>query len=901
MQHEHERRPRRPCRQRLEPAGRNVELDRLDHGRSLRENNRRVGKRVDPAESTELAKPVREWVTPPTKRDRANEGDDGELTPLARPSMGDDDELDRAVAKAKAEAALFGESEAVKIGRYHLIERVGAGGMGVVWKAFDPDLNRGIALKLASAGDLEARRRARDEGRALAKLSHPNVVPIYDVIEHESGVFLVMELVKGQTLRQLAAEATPLQLVRAYRQAGAGLAAAHEVGLVHRDFKPDNAIMGADERVRVLDFGLAHEVSIEQREIAGTPRYMAPEQRAGDALTPAADQYAFCVALREGLASKGQVPRWLQPILARGASEKPADRFPSMQALLGELALDPATRWRRRGVIALGVAAVGVGVGAFTIGRAQQEESPCEGGPGLVAPSWGADRRAAITKHLGSLTTPYAVEAAPRITQSLDTYTTDWVRIYKSSCQAHRRGEISAALLDRRSGCLSRRRAALGAITTLAAAVPGEELPDLVVAVADLPDVAACDDDDALMADVEPPPPAKAAQASTIADEIAQIDVERDAGKLEDAARRAEEVVSRADALGYRPLRARARLARGRIKLTGLTDDRGEKDFREATHDALAVGDAPMSVEAYARLAYAVGTQNDPSGATNATDGLTLIESLAESAADRARFGVALLHHNLGSVLLARGNREEARKEMARSREVAMGVKGSGEIELTIAFRGSMLTSDDEADRQRFGNELIAARTRLLGARHPLTLDARIVTAAMVVDPERSRAQLLEPCEEMARFHPDMGGFIAECGLELSWLAYAAGDKPAATAAADLVASVAERGADVPLLRLAAAYRQLATGDAAGAAAAFAAVLGADEAESTWWMWKYMAADAALGTAFTQIAMNKKSEALASLDRASVLYDQATGMPRPILDRRRRVIAQLRQGLAVKM
>src|SRR5512147_1318791 len=110
------------------------------------------------------------------------------------------DPLERAVAKARSEAALFGEAAPVTVGRYRLIERAGAGGMGVVWSAWDPELGRGVALKLASSGDEAARTRARDEGRALARLSHPNVVPIFDVLEHADGVFLVMELVKGETL-----------------------------------------------------------------------------------------------------------------------------------------------------------------------------------------------------------------------------------------------------------------------------------------------------------------------------------------------------------------------------------------------------------------------------------------------------------------------------------------------------------------------------------------------------------------------------------------------------------------------------------------------------------------------------------------------------------------------------
>ncbi|MBA3540078.1 MAG: serine/threonine protein kinase, partial [Deltaproteobacteria bacterium] len=187
------------------------------------------------------------------------------------------DPIALAVARSRTEAALFGNAPAVKVGRYTLIEQAGAGAMGVVWSAWDPELGRGVALKLASSGAASVRARARDEGRALARLSHPNVVPIYDVLETPQGVFLVMELVAGKNLRALAAAGTPaLELVRAYRQAGEGLAAAHRASLIHRDFKPDNAIRGAYGRVRVLDFGLAHAVigegASETAEIAGTPR-----------------------------------------------------------------------------------------------------------------------------------------------------------------------------------------------------------------------------------------------------------------------------------------------------------------------------------------------------------------------------------------------------------------------------------------------------------------------------------------------------------------------------------------------------------------------------------------------------------------------------------------------------
>jgi len=220
--------------------------------------------------------------------------------------------------------------------------------MGVVYEAYDPDLARRVALKLVNvaAWDHEA---ALDEAKALAKLSHPNVVPIYDVGLDRDHVYLVMELVRGKTLRQWPGDHTLCELLVVYQQAGVALAAAHDACLVHRDFKPDNAIVGTDGRVRVVDFGLACEADEparaagERRRVAGTPHFMAPEIEAGGAITPAADQYSFCVALADALALvKEPPPRRITAALERGRAADPGERFASMGDLLRELAWDPA-------------------------------------------------------------------------------------------------------------------------------------------------------------------------------------------------------------------------------------------------------------------------------------------------------------------------------------------------------------------------------------------------------------------------------------------------------------------------------------------------------------------------------------------------------------------------------
>src|SRR5262245_5620971 len=161
------------------------------------------------------------------------------------------------LAQSRIAAALFGTT-APGFGRFRVLERLGGGGMGVVYAAYDPQLDRGVALKTVHVPK-QSQELAVREAKALAKLSHPNVVSVFDVGVEQGHVYIVMELVRGATLREWIKERAVSDVIDAYRQAAQGLAAAHDGGLVHRDFKPDNAIVGGDGRVRVVDFGLAIE------------------------------------------------------------------------------------------------------------------------------------------------------------------------------------------------------------------------------------------------------------------------------------------------------------------------------------------------------------------------------------------------------------------------------------------------------------------------------------------------------------------------------------------------------------------------------------------------------------------------------------------------------------------
>jgi Tol biopolymer transport system component/predicted Ser/Thr protein kinase len=298
------------------------------------------------------------------------------------------------------------------LGRYRIERVIGAGGMGVVYRAFDPKLGRAIALKVVRTVDgsaSDAHTRLIREARAMAKISHPNVIAVHDTGDVDDEVFIAMELVVGSNLADWE-KARPhpwRDLVGVYLQAARGLAAAHSVGLVHRDFKPHNVLVGDDERVRVLDFGIARSLDetdaprtsraaisrasqmaiTETGAILGSPLYMSPEQHAGERADARSDQFSFCVALYHALygvlpfpgttyfelrhavtTSEAAPPPRSSPIpptighaLLRGLSRERGARFSSMDeliTLLADAARPRSHRWLLGASTALVVALV---------------------------------------------------------------------------------------------------------------------------------------------------------------------------------------------------------------------------------------------------------------------------------------------------------------------------------------------------------------------------------------------------------------------------------------------------------------------------------------------------------------------------------------------------------------
>ncbi|MGD0526744.1 MAG: protein kinase [Polyangiaceae bacterium] len=271
--------------------------------------------------------------------------------------------------------------EGTAVGRYVLRALVGVGGMGQVFEAYDPELARKVAIKVLNASGTDEQmgllaERMRHEGQAMAKLSHPNVVAVHDVGTVDGRVFVAMEYVEGATLRAwLRTERSWEEALDVLSHAGRGLAAAHAAGLVHRDFKPDNVLVGDDGRVRVTDFGLAHAPDAQRTgAIAGTPPYMAPEALAGGPIDARSDVFGFCVTLHEALygvrpfggrtvdelrdaiagaklreVPAGGVPEAIRRAVLKGLRADPAERYAKLEDLLDVLrrpSAVPAARGR---------------------------------------------------------------------------------------------------------------------------------------------------------------------------------------------------------------------------------------------------------------------------------------------------------------------------------------------------------------------------------------------------------------------------------------------------------------------------------------------------------------------------------------------------------------------------
>jgi tetratricopeptide (TPR) repeat protein len=539
------------------------------------------------------------------------------------------------------------------VGRYVVLERIGAGGMGVVYRARDPELDRVVALKVVrpGAGGAEATARLVREAQAMAQLTHPNVVPVFDVGTWGSQVFVAMEFVVGDTLRGwLSTPRDWSDVLVTMRAAGQGLAAAHGAGLLHRDFKPDNVMVGDDGRVRVMDFGLARAEEAEPSDtmpraeskqsgeslqtplthdgsVMGTPAYMAPEQHLGGVLDARADQFAFCVATFQALygrrpfvgtyhelvdkKQRGEidtpptsagVPRWIHRALVRGLRPRASDRWSDMPVLL--LALDPARRRRRTvGGLAVGTLVVAAAiVAADSAGSYATARADCATVGSELDAVWNEKRRKQTREAFAAREAAFALPTFDRTAIWLDGYAKRWTELRTTSCQREGDGTADAALEDRRRLCLRHARDQLEVFVERLAEPSDKLVESAVVQATALPSLVRCEDDEVLRSAVEPPPDAVAAEVERVREEVARIDGEPPVTDAD--LEHAQALAQRARDTAYDPVVAEALVAVGSLQREKGDYEASAETYAEAFHLAFAAGHDPTALTAARMLVF---------------------------------------------------------------------------------------------------------------------------------------------------------------------------------------------------------------------------------------------------------------------------------------------------------
>ncbi|HWN71696.1 MAG TPA: serine/threonine-protein kinase [Haliangium sp.] len=876
----------------------------------------------------------------------------------ARPEGG----VERAHLRARLGGLLFDHpSEPVRLGRFVILDKLGEGGMGVVYSAYDPQLDRRVALKLWRAGSgADSHERLMREAQALARLSHPNVVPVHDVGVLDGQVFIVMEFVVGMSLRAWVQEAARWfeRILDMYVQAGRGLAAAHAVGLVHRDVKPDNVLVGSDGRVRVVDFGLARgdlggnpdQASVlagahagpdasEARKLLeqslthtgarmGTPAYMSPEQFAGARAGPASDQFSFCVALYEALYGRvpfagdtpaereaevragrlreppagSRVPRWVLPVLQRGLRVQPEERWPSMAALLAELGRDRA-RARRRTLLAAGVLAL-LAVTGLSLFRARPAAPVCDGGTRAMAEVWNAERRARLEQAFQATGRAYAGPAWTRVSAALDDYAGAWAGVHRDVCLAHQRGEQSALLLDRGMACLESRRQAMDSAVTVLAETRADSLGQAVEVALGLPSATYCGRSDALAAEVPPPEdPAVARAASELRRRLGLARALELGERYPDAMSEARAVVAAAEPLGYQPLLAEALLVQGHVAMGMHAYADAVSALDRATRLGLAAGQTRVAVEAMARRIHAAGIVSDPAKRAEVAVYLDLGEALGARAPERA-FLHALLFLNAGNAALAGEQRDAARAYYERALAARDSTSETLPIELVFLRSGLAMVTDDDGRRARLFEQAVAELEASLGANHATTEWMRAASAMYRASPARAHALLEPACTAYQRYHPELTSDLARCLFELGTLEAELGRQQRAAERFQVVVDTLDEDTSDLGLRmvrgLAQGYALLYGGAHEAARAPLLAVLDQLRADpgSGWWIDR-QAAQAWLGLGESALALGWRDQAVAALEQALPLFEHAVEKNANLVQQRG--LARTRAALAVAL
>ncbi|HEY1549176.1 MAG TPA: serine/threonine-protein kinase [Kofleriaceae bacterium] len=595
------------------------------------------------------------------------------------------------------------------VGRYRVVDLLGAGGMGVVYAAHDPELDRDVALKLlypTVSPDGPDESRLRHESKLMAKLRHPNVATIHDLGAYRDQLFLVMELVNGETLRAWVGRDVPWQKVIAtFALAGTGLAAAHAAGIVHCDFKPDNVLVDATGRPLITDFGLAHVVAnsrasvrdlgdatasslitVDGGPVFGTPAYMAPQRfDAAHGADAQDDVFAFCVALYEVLyghrpfagttidelraaiqtppkpPSESAVPAWLHAVLVRGLAADRSVRYRTMTELLAALQPTPRrarTRWLAAGLV--GIVAIGGAIGWRSSRAPTAIAATCDARAELTG-AWDEPAKTRLAAAWSAA--PRGAKAWPRVLHALDGYADSWVRASDAECA---QPPTSPSVAEFQHRCLHELGVKLHAFS--------DELADVsTIATAErnvsrLPAIDECGGD----APIPPVPtdPVTRIEVGLLRDELAGASVQVMTGKYAAVRAWTEAIAGRATIVGYKPLIAEVAYRRAQNMLydPAVKADARMAAKRDAAALAEASGDNWLAAAAWLSLAFDVGEVGlDP---VRGHEYLSYARAALERGGGNARIDAQIATQN-GRFFWREHKLDDARRELGHALELS--------------------------------------------------------------------------------------------------------------------------------------------------------------------------------------------------------------------------------------
>ncbi len=662
----------------------------------------------------------------------------------------------------------------VRINDRYVIDRMlGRGGMGTVYLARDHSLGREVALKVHRAGS--GNDRLHREAIAMAKLAHPNVVAVFEVATVDDRLYVAMEYIRGETLRGwlAAAQRNWRDIIEILVDTGKGLAAAHAAGLVHRDFKPENVLVGTDKRPRVSDFGLARTDTrpsapilplagsssvdtpmTQTGALVGTPAYMSPEQLGSGVIDARSDQFAFCVVAWECLfgsrpftgttlaalalaierqvlqpPARTEVPPRVRKIIERGLSLDPANRYPDMPALLADLRDAAAPRSRRYlalglgGAVVLTSAIVLASSGAGDDSRANQ----CAVDETALTGVWDPSLKTKIKTVFNAAGLEDSAQMFTKVEGVIDDYRSAWLEMRRTACEATRvRGDQSEMLLDLRMTCLDRRRDELKALTHELASADRPVVLGSVRAALGLSTITECGDLAALSGPVRPPDPAIKILVNAERAELATVKALRLLGRIKPARAKIDAVAARSKDFNYKPLEAEILLLQGDLSDRAGDSETAVKLLEQAVVAADAGNHRFLAAQAWSTLAWIQGYGNKEF--ERAEFAVKMAGAAIQSGGGNAELSAQLINYE-ALILETKGQLEPAKAKYlaALAARERMNQSDTWQLSLVLNDLGGLERKLKDFSSARTHHErALTIRRKIFGERHPYVFSSLV-------------------------------------------------------------------------------------------------------------------------------------------------------------------------------